>query len=147
MKLRKLMRSRLVLVYIITMVGSLLIGVILAKSCHGAEKAKPKTVTMEVTGYCPCEKCCGKWAKIPMSRRRTASGKLLKTLIKNKVKFCAADKSVPFGTVYVVPGMGRYTVEDRGGAIKGGKIDLFFFQHSAALKFGRRIMSCKRIEK
>ena len=146
MRLRKMMSSRLTMLYLVIMVGSSLMGVCLARSCHGAEGAK-STIRMEVTGYCPCRKCCGKWAKVPMSRRRTASGKLLKNLIKHKILFCAADKSVPFGTVFIIPGKGRYIVEDRGGAIKGGKIDLFFLKHSDALAWGRRIIECERIEK
>ena len=110
--------------------------------------ARPqKTVRMEVTAYCPCKKCCGRWAKIPLARRKTASGRSLKELIDKGILFCAADKSVPFGTIFDVPGRGRYTVEDRGGAIKGRKIDLFFKEHSAARAWGRRIMDCKRIEK
>ena len=31
-----------------------------------------------------------------------------------------------------------YTVEDRGGAIKGNKIDVYFSSHSKALQWGVR---------
>ena len=31
-----------------------------------------------------------------------------------------------------------YTVEDRGGAIKGNRIDIFFTTHQDALNFGRQ---------
>jgi 3D (Asp-Asp-Asp) domain-containing protein len=95
---------------------------------------------MEVTGYCPCENCCGKYAGTPMARRRTASGKLLKDLIAAGGRFCAADRKVKFGTVFIVPGYGVCPVEDRGGAIKAGRLDLFFLTHDEALAWGRRIM-------
>ena len=62
----------------------------------------------------------------------TASGKRV------RVGMCAADKSVPFGTVFVVPGYGRAVVEDRGGAIKGNHIDVYFERHSAARAWGVR---------
>jgi len=32
----------------------------------------------------------------------------------------------------------EYTAEDRGGAIKGNKIDVFFDTHKEALNFGRQ---------
>jgi len=83
-----------------------------------ASQPKITKVRMEVVAYCPCEKCCGKWAKVPLARRKTASGRSLKELIDKGILFCAADKSVPFGTIFEVPGYGRAIVEDRGGAIK-----------------------------
>src|SRR5688500_5477160 len=45
-----------------------------------------RTVTMEVTAYCPCKKCCGKNA-----RGVTASGK---TIAYNNGVFVAADTRV-----------------------------------------------------
>ena len=54
-------------------------------------------------------------------------------------RFAAADTSVlPFGTVLSVPGYGRCVVEDRGAAIKGNRLDLFFDGHDKALLWGRR---------
>jgi 3D (Asp-Asp-Asp) domain-containing protein len=51
----------------------------------------------------------------------------------------AADTSVyPMGTVMYVPGYGYGRVEDRGGAIKGEKIDLYFKKHKDALTWGRQ---------
>ena len=152
-RLKRALSSWLVMLALVAIVGGLLFGAVLAKSSRMAMANRAKThytryeFRMEVTGYCPCEKCCGKWANYPMSTRTTASGKLLKDLIANGIKFCAADKSVKFGTVFYVPGYGRCSVEDRGGAIKGGKLDLFFPKHSDALAWGRRIIACEQIEK
>ena len=83
--------------------------------------------TYIVTAYCPCRQCCG-----PNARGITASGKRV------RVGMCAADRRVPFGTVFVISGYGRAVVEDRGGAIKGNRIDVFFETHDEALRWGRR---------
>ena len=37
-----------------------------------------------------------------------------------------------------VPGYGYGVVEDRGGAIRGRRIDLFYRKHSEALQWGRQ---------
>ena len=50
----------------------------------------------------------------------------------------AADTRVfPFGTKIVIDGH-TYTVQDRGGAINGNRIDIYFDSHQAALNFGRQ---------
>ena len=89
-------------------------------------------IEMNVSAYCPCEKCCGKWTD-----GITASGKPAKGLI------IAAPPQYPFGTVMDVPGYGRAVVEDRGGAIRGNKIDLLFDTHQEALNFGRQKLEVK----
>ena len=38
-----------------------------------------------------------------------------------------------FGTVVYIDGLGLRTVEDRGGAIKGNKIDVYMDSHSACM--------------
>lgn len=95
------------------------------------EEIPPKTLksigTYTITAYCPCRKCCGKWAN-----GITASGVYAKA---NHT--IAAPKNIPFGTVLVIDGV-PYTVEDRGGAIKGKKLDIYFDTHKEALKFGRQ---------
>lgn len=56
----------------------------------------------------------------------------------------AADASrYPFGTVIYVPGYGYGRVEDRGGAIQGDHVDLFFSSHDEAREWGRRILRVK----
>lgn len=92
-----------------------------------------RTITMQVTAYCPCTKCCG-----PKAQGITASGK---DITYNNGRFVAADtKNLPFGTKLIIPGYHNGTVEviDRGGAIKGDKLDVFFPTHAEALKWGRR---------
>lgn len=88
-------------------------------------------VEMEVTAYCGCEKCCGSHAD-----GITASGYKLQ----NGSKVIAAPADIPFGTKIYVPGYGLATVEDRGGSIKGNRLDVYFQTHKEALEWGRRIV-------
>jgi 3D (Asp-Asp-Asp) domain-containing protein len=92
-----------------------------------------RTIRMEVTAYCPCALCCG------FESRLTASGKHVSY---NEGKFVAADTDLlPFGTKLVIPGYAdgkAVEVIDRGGAIKGRKLDVYFDDHATALQWGRR---------
>lgn len=87
-------------------------------------------VKKEVTAYCGCEKCCGSYAD-----GITASGYKLQ----EGSKVVAAPKNIPFGTKIYIPGYGLATVEDRGGAIKDNRIDVYFHTHKEALQWGRQI--------
>ena len=56
----------------------------------------------------------------------------------------AADTSkYPFGTVMYVDGYGFGRVEDRGGAIRGDHIDLYFRTHAQALRWGKQRVAVK----
>ena len=84
-----------------------------------------------ITAYCTCRICCGVYS----GNNRTASGTVPTT---NRT--IAIDTSViPFGTKVVINGQ-VYVAEDRGGAIKGKRIDMFFYTHKEALRWGRRTM-------
>lgn len=50
----------------------------------------------------------------------------------------AADPSVPFGTRVYVPGYGWGVVVDRGGAIRGDRLDVYFEDLEDALEWGVR---------
>lgn len=80
----------------------------------------------KVTAYCACMQCCGKTNGI------TASGK--KATANHTI---AAPKTFKFGTKVVINGV-TYTVEDRGGAIQGNRIDIYMNSHAEALKWGVR---------
>ena len=80
--------------------------------------------TYKITAYCSCSKCCGK------STGRTASG--TKATAGRTV---AAPSKFAFGTKLNIGGH-IYTVEDRGGAINGNKIDIYVSSHSQALQWG-----------
>ncbi|MEM1355255.1 MAG: 3D domain-containing protein [Planctomycetota bacterium] len=90
-----------------------------------------RTMTMSTTAYSPDHRSCGKWAD-----GITASGMSVWT---NGMKLVAADPAIPFGTILSIPGYngGRpVPVLDRGGAIKGNKLDLLYPTHEIALQWG-----------
>ncbi len=101
-------------------------------------------IVMKVTAYCPCSKCCGCYADgITASGHKIQKGDML----------IAADKCYPFGTIMHVPGYSDIAqwlrekakiyvrVLDRGGAIKGNHIDVFFNTHQEALNWGVRYLT------
>jgi 3D (Asp-Asp-Asp) domain-containing protein len=101
-----------------------------------------RVVWMTVTAYCSCPKCCG-----PKARGLTASGR---SIAYNAGRFVAADtKLFKFGTQLQVPGYaGGEAVEviDRGSAIKGYHIDLFFPTHDQAKEWGKRYLPVTVVE-
>ena len=82
----------------------------------------------KITAYCPCSKCCGK------ATGRTASGTKA-----TPGRTVAASSKYAFGTKLNIGGH-IYTVEDRGGAITGNKIDIFVNSHSEAFQWGVRYL-------
>ena len=99
-------------------------------------------VLMEVTAYCPCAKCCGIHARVPMDERRTAGGYPLDMV----TAMVAAPREYAYETVMTIPGYawGRPVhVLDRGGAIRGNKLDVYFHSHELARRWGRRMVWVK----
>ena len=86
--------------------------------------ATGETKIFKVTAYCPCAKCCGKQTGITASGTRATAGRTI-----------AASSQYAFGTKLLINGQ-VYTVEDRGGAIKGNKIDVYMDSHAQALAWG-----------
>lgn len=91
----------------------------------------------KLTAYCACEKCCGAYA---LNRPTDKDGNtIVYTASMAEAKegvTVAADTSVhPFGTVLLIDG-NEYTVQDRGGKVKGKHIDIFFDSHEEAQAFG-----------
>lgn len=91
-----------------------------------------RTMAMKVTAYSPDERSCGIWAD-----GKTASGYSVWT---NGMKLVAADtRLLPFGTIVSIPGYnGGQPVQvlDRGGKIKGHRLDVLYPTHEIALKWG-----------
>ena len=83
-----------------------------------------KAMKMVVTGYTPWDEGC---------TGITASGK-----VANFGMIAADTKILPFGTRIYVPGYGIGVVEDRGGAIKGNRLDLCYMSLAEAFKWGVR---------
>ncbi len=80
--------------------------------------------TYKITAYCSCSKCCGKTSGRTASGTKATPGRTV-----------AAPSKFAFGTKLNIGGH-IYTVEDRGGAISGNKIDVYVNSHSAALQWG-----------
>jgi 3D (Asp-Asp-Asp) domain-containing protein len=96
-----------------------------------------QTMRMRVTAYCPCQRCCGKY-----SDSQTACGHK----IRPGDAFVAADKQYSFGTEMVIPGYSNakpVKVLDRGGRIRGNRLDIFFHSHQEALKWGVKLLDVK----
>ena len=82
----------------------------------------------KITAYCSCAKCCGKaTGRTAMGTKATAG------------RTVAASGKFAFGTKLNINGH-VYTVEDRGGAINGNKIDIYVNSHAEALAWGVRYL-------
>lgn len=71
----------------------------------------------------------------------TASG--LKVQAKRTL---ACPLQYPFGTKVKISGIGTYICEDRGGAIKGNKFDIYVETKTDAFTFGRRHLEAEVID-
>lgn len=80
----------------------------------------------KVTAYCSCMQCCGKTNGITASGKQATANHTI-----------AAPSTFAFGTQLEINGQ-IYTVEDRGGAIQGNRIDIYMNSHSEALAWGVR---------
>jgi 3D (Asp-Asp-Asp) domain-containing protein len=93
-----------------------------------------KTINMLVTAYSPDERSCAGTAD-----GITAS---LHDVNTNAHRLVAADSKVlPLGSMITIPGYDNgqvVPVLDRGGAIKGNRLDVIFPTHEEALKWGAR---------
>lgn len=88
----------------------------------------------KITAYCASIACCGKTDGI------TASG--VKARANRTV---AAPSNIPFGTKLLINGK-EYVVEDRGGAVKGNKLDIFVNSYAEARAWGVRYLPVQIIQ-
>jgi 3D (Asp-Asp-Asp) domain-containing protein len=102
---------------------------------NGRRLRVARTIRMRVTAYSPDEKSCGKWAVY----KTTASGRSVYT---NAMHLVAADtKVLPFNSIISIPGYHDgepVPVLDRGGAIKGNRLDVLYPTDAAARKWGSK---------
>ena len=92
------------------------------------------TRIFKVTAYCACMKCCGKTNGITASGTHATAGRTI-----------ATSKQFSFGTKLLINGV-TYTVEDRGGAIQGDRIDVYFDTHQQALQWGVKYLPVQVVE-
>ena len=104
------------------------------------EGITPKIVTLNTTAYTEAE--CGK-KPTDSGYGITASGAHVQEWYT-----VAAGKSYKMGTIIYVPyfadkpNEGWFVVQDRGGAIKDNKLDVYMTTVEACNKFGRRNLEC-----
>lgn len=85
------------------------------------EEPEPERVYLgryKITGYDTCSRCCGNSNGITASGTQATVGRT-----------CAAGRDLPFGTVIYIEGLGERVVEDRGGAVGSGHIDVLCSDH------------------
>ena len=95
-------------------------------------------IEFKATAYCPCKKCCGVWAtRRPLDENGEQIVYGATGIVLQQGVSVAADTTIyPMGTQLEIEGMGTYTVQDRGGAIKNNKLDIYFDNHADAVEFG-----------
>jgi 3D (Asp-Asp-Asp) domain-containing protein len=96
-----------------------------------------QTVRMRVTAYCACPKCCGKYSDGITANNHE---------IRRGDTFVAADKRYGFGTELIIPGYNGarpVKVIDRGKAIKGDRLDVFYHTHKRARQWGVQYLEVK----
>ena len=115
---------------------------VIASAKVSASVKHARTMWMQVTAYCPCKKCCG-----PGAKGLTASGLSIRY---NGGHFVAADtRLLHFHQKLVIPGYAEdqpVEVIDRGGAIKGHHVDVFFPTHEQAKAWGVRWMKVSLVD-
>lgn len=71
----------------------------------------------------------------------TASG-----IMVQEKRTIACPPELPFGVKLEIEGLGIFTCEDRGGAIKGNHIDIYVLTKTEAFQFGRQNLTAKIVE-
>ena len=79
----------------------------------------------KITYYCACKQCCGKDNGI------TASG----VKVQEGITVAADTSKLPFGTKIYIKGIGWRTVQDRGGSIKGNRLDIYVPSHDSPMPY------------
>jgi 3D (Asp-Asp-Asp) domain-containing protein len=83
--------------------------------------------TINASAYTAAADECGKSDGITASGIKVQENRTL-----------ACPPQYPFGAKVSIEGYGVYTCEDRGGAIKGNKFDIYMETKAEAFQFGRR---------
>ena len=79
----------------------------------------------KTTGYCPCKGCSEGWG------RHTCTGAIAKA----GHTIAVDPRIIPYGSKVMINGV-VYTAEDRGGAVRGNHIDIFFDTHAETRMHG-----------
>lgn len=98
-----------------------------AKQSHLWTNLPEGPFTINASAYTAAADECGKDDGITASGIKVTENRTL-----------ACPPSYPFGVKIKIAGYGIYTCEDRGGAIKGNKFDIYMATKKQAFAFGRR---------
>lgn len=79
------------------------------------------------TAYCPCSICSEGWG------RKTSTGAIARA----NHTIAVDPRVIPYGSKVMINGV-IYTAEDRGGAVKGNHIDIFYDTHAQSRRHGVR---------
>lgn len=105
------------------------------KQAHLWTTLPKEKFTINASAYTAAADECGKSDGITASGLKVAEKRTL-----------ACPPSFPFGTKISIEGMGEFRCEDRGGAIKGNKIDIYMETKKEAFAFGRRNLTAQVIQ-
>ena len=100
------------------------------------EKSESKTITANITHYCACDKCNGKWSYTEngINYTKTAAGVILHDGIGGN--YCAATFG-SLGDIITINGV-EYEIVDRMGSNNGYKVDIFVSEgHEKCMELGR----------
>jgi len=95
----------------------------------------PGSFTVNASAYTAAADECGKSDGITASGKRVQENRTL-----------ACPKQYKFGTKIAIDGMGTYVCEDRGGAIKANRFDIYMQTKKQAFAFGRRNLIAMVVE-
>ena len=97
-----------------------------------APEPEPPTTTFEATAY---SWECGTGDGLTATGTRVRPGVV------------AVDPAViPYGSTVEIVGVGEFTAEDTGGAIRGNRVDVFMSSREAAIQFGRQTVEVRVVE-
>ena len=127
-----------------------LVALLVFTQCHFVApplRRADAVVIVKTTGYCACPECSGwrfNWIGLPVSQTgkqkvigQTSGGRSARPGI------VAVDPKIfPPGTKFYIPGYGWGRAEDISG-VKGEHLDLCFWQHRSADKWGERTKKVK----
>jgi len=111
-----------------------LLSVWKVKQSHQWSSLPKGKIVINASAYTAAADECGN------SKGITASG-----LKVQQARTLACPPQYPFGAKIRIEGYGTYTCEDRGGAIKGNKFDIYMQTKSDAFAFGRRNLEAEVI--
>jgi 3D (Asp-Asp-Asp) domain-containing protein len=99
-----------------------------------------KVTSKLITAYCACILCCGHTHGITKSGRPAKAGRT-----------AACSREMLNKTIWI-EGVGERTCDDTGSKISASRVDVYFTDHQAALKFGVKrarvyTLNFKRLER